>query len=265
MKIFLHELAVRWKSQTGWVVALILFMLLSIVKFDALSTDKAASEALLSQLPATMQAVFGMTGLDLATLSGYFGILFVYILLMLSIHAGMLGAGVLSDEEQDRTTEFLFVKPRTRAFIVTQKLLAGLVCLVLMWLVVMVSTRVSVIHIANNSSFLQDFWPFMIALAVVQLTMYFVGAFVAALMSNPRWPTRLVAIIVFITYLIFAFIKLVPNLTALKYFSLFCYFDAVDIITLHGVRAGYVVVCSILILLSIFGTYFFYSRRDLKV
>lgn len=247
------------------MIAIVVFMVLSVIKFDTLASDSAASQALLKQFPATMQAIFGMTGLDISTVSGYFGVLFIYILVILAIHAGMLGASLLTDEERDKTTEFLFVKPRSRARIVTQKLLAGFVYIAMLWVVVFLSTWMSTFHLTNIGNFMRDFWHFMWALAIVQATMYSLGVFVASLTTNHRLPTRTVAIFVFTSYIAFALVKLTATLDWLKYGSIFSYFDAADIIHSGSLQMVYVLVCLAVTVLGIVGTYVFYRRRDLNV
>lgn len=265
MNVFLNELRLRRKSQIGWTLSIIVFMALSVVKFSTLAQDAAASEALLNQFPPTVQAIFGMTGLNATTLSGYFGVLFIYILVILSVHAGMLGSGVLADEERDRTTEFLLVKPRSRAAIVTQKLCAGLVCITLLWGIVVVTTLIATLTLSDTGGFMHDFWHFMIGLGTVQITVFFLGSFAAALTKNPKLPTRLVAAAIFASYLLFALVKLAPNLEVLKYFSLFCYFDAVSIINDGRLQPLSIAVFAALALFGLIGTYFFYRRRDVNV
>lgn len=265
MNVFFQELRLRRKGQIGWVIAMIVFMILSVVKFDTLSSDSAASQALLKQFPSTMQAIFGMTGLDMSTVSGYFGVLFIYILVILAIHAGMLGASLLADEERDRTTEFLFVKPVSRSRVVTQKLLAGCVYIVILWVVVFLSTWLTTFHLTNIGNFMRDFWHFMGALAIVQATMYSLGVFVASLTTNYRLPTRVVAIFVFTSYIAFALVKLTATLDWLKYGSIFSYFDAADVIHRGSLQLIYVLVCLAVTALCIVGTYIFYRRRDLNV
>ena len=105
----------------------------------------------------------------------------------------------------------------------------------------------------------------MLALGLIQLTVFALGAFAASLTKNPKLPTRLVAIIVFVSYLIFALVKLAPNLSALKYFSLFCYFDAVNIINDGKLQPLSLAVFGALFVVGVVGTYIFYRRRDVSV
>jgi len=44
---------------------------------------------------------------------------------MAKIHASMIGAAIISKEERDKTTEFLFAKPVSRNEIITAKLFSG--------------------------------------------------------------------------------------------------------------------------------------------
>lgn len=264
MNVFWHELQARVKVQIGWVSAMLVFMVMSVAKFSTLSADTGASQALLQQFPATVQAIFGMTGLDLTTLSGYFGVLFIYILVILAIHAGMLGTSALNDEERDKTAEFLFVKPRSRARIMTPKLLVGVLYLILQWVTVGTSTVVAVSQVGSVGDFMQDFSNFMIALAVIQVTVFSIGVFVAAAMNNSRLPGKLVAIGVFASYLMFALVKLSPSLEWLKYGSIFCYFDAFSIISDGSLSKTYVIICLSAAGMSVIGAYYMFRRRDLQ-
>ena len=63
--------------------------------------------------------LLGFSDLDLSKVSGYYGMLFIYLLLMATIHAAMLGATIIAKEERDKTSEFLFVKPVSRSKVIT--------------------------------------------------------------------------------------------------------------------------------------------------
>jgi ABC-2 type transport system permease protein len=117
-----------------------LFIAASMVKYSAMATSQQATSDIFNQLPLGLQAVFGVGQLDFSKASGFYGMIFPYLLLMAAIHASMLGAVILSKEERDRTSEFLFVKPATRTQVVTSKLLAALSCVVLLNLVTWASS-----------------------------------------------------------------------------------------------------------------------------
>lgn len=264
MNIFLRELLNRRKAQIWWVVAVAVFMLLSITKFDALETNAAASEALLKQFPATMQAIFGMSGLNLTTVSGYYGVLFIYILIMFSIHAGMLGSSLLANEEQDRTSEFLFVKPRSRTSILVAKITAGMVCLAVLWSSMVICSVIATQGLGGDE-FHRDLGNYMTALAVVQLTFFSLGIALSASMKNSKIPSKVIALVVFASYFIYALVKMTPLLDWLQYLSIFSYFDAVRIIHDGSLDNYFMMVCMVVVLVCLATAVQRYTRRDLRV
>lgn len=265
MNIFLRELRARLKSTVGWVIAMAVFMAASVTKFNTLSQDASASQALLSQFPATIQAVFGMSGLDVSTISGYYGVLFLYLLVIVAVHAGLLGANLLADEERDRTTEFLLVKPRSRRAVMTPKILAGVVYLIVLWLVIVLSSLAGIKAVSSLGNFMHDFTIFMAGLAAVQIAMFSIGLSLAGALEHPKSAGRIVAIIIFGSYAIITLIKLVPSLDWLRYISLFGYFDAAQILKDGAVPLVSWVVMSVLVVLGLVVAYRGYERRDIGV
>ena len=68
--------------------------------------------------------------------------LFLYIAVMGAVHAVILGSELISKEERDKTSEFLYAKPVSRPTALTGKLLAGLTNLIVLNLVTLVSSFV---------------------------------------------------------------------------------------------------------------------------
>ena len=68
-----------------------------------------------------------MNGIDLATVLGYFGLVFLFVQLCLAIQAANYGFALVSVEEREWTADFLLAKPVGRSQIMTSKLLAALV------------------------------------------------------------------------------------------------------------------------------------------
>ncbi|MFL6561849.1 MAG: ABC transporter permease subunit [Bacillus sp. (in: firmicutes)] len=66
-----------------------------------------------------------MKGFMIHPISGYYSLLYIYLLLMATIHATMLGASIIAKEERGKKAEFLFVKPVSRNGIITAKLLVA--------------------------------------------------------------------------------------------------------------------------------------------
>ena len=113
-------------------------------KYAALSNTGDSINELMADMPSSLQAIMGIGSLDLATVDGYFGLLYLYLVIMASIHAAMLGATMISKEERDKTAEFLFVKPISRTTVITAKLGASIVIVIVFNLVTLLSSIVFV-------------------------------------------------------------------------------------------------------------------------
>lgn len=264
MNIFFQELRFRRLSTLIWSAVMVGFMYMSMAKYDALAKDAAASQQLMDAFPDTIKAVFGMTGLDIASVPGYFGICFIFIAVLLAIHGGLLGVSVVGHEETDRTTEFLYVKPRPRAHILIQKILAGFLLLIIVWAATSLGSIGSITHLATMAGFHHDFAWFLAAALVIHLTAYVIGVFAASSLRTTR-AERIIAIVVAAWYGLYVLAKLTPDLAWMHYGSLFSYFDAADILHSHSLKIHYVIGCLVASLALIILSYLMHERRDLCV
>ncbi len=265
MNVFWHELRLHRKGTLIWAISIFMMMLVSMAKYQQITQNGSQIvEAMLSSFPSTVQAIFGMDGLDLATVGGYYGVCFLLFAVVLAIHAALTGAGVLAEEEDDKTTEFLYVKPRRRASIITGKLVAGLLMLVTVWGAIVAGSILGITKFATFGDFTPDFWRMMIATAVIQLTFFTIGSLGAVASKRSQYGT-LISLAVFGSYFLYVIAKLAPNLAWLHYFSIFSWFDAVDILISHHLKPYYLIVSFVIAGVCLGLTYYCYSKRDLRV
>lgn len=265
MNVFLQELRLRRLSTIVWSVVMVAFMYLSMAKYDTLAKDAAASQQLMDAFPDTIKAVFGMTGLDLATVPGYVGICFIFIAVLLAVHGGLLGASVVGHEESDHATEFLYVKPRQRDSILTQKLLAGTCLIVIVWAATALGTYGSIVQFATMDGFFGDFTRFMLAALIIQVTTYAIGLFVASSIQRASKAERVVAVVIALWYSLHVLANLTPDIAWLHYGSVFSYFDAADILNAHALKSHYVIGCLGASIILVAMSYYFHRRRDLRI
>ena len=115
MNIFWREMKSHRKSLIFWSIGVFLMVVSGMGKYEAYSSQGQSINVLIADIPKSLKAVMGFSDVDLSKISGYYTILFVYILLMATIHAAMLGANIIAKEERDKTAEFLFTKPLLRS------------------------------------------------------------------------------------------------------------------------------------------------------
>ena len=144
MNIFIRELKANLKSLVIWCVITTLLILIAVAKFSAFANDPQMLKMLDSMPPALLDAL-SMRAFNLTTLSGFYGIMFIYFGLMGAIAAAMWGSDIISKEERDKTVEFSLVLPVSRSRVITAKALAALVnsiaFVLITWAVSLVAVR----------------------------------------------------------------------------------------------------------------------------
>lgn len=235
-----------------------------MAKYETITAQGgAAIQSMLASFPSTVQAVFGMSGLDLTTVGGYFGVCFLLIALTLCVHAGLLGASLIAQEEIDKTAEFLYVKPRSRRSILTAKLLAGVVILICVWAGATVGSIAGIQQFAHFGDFTPDFWLMMSAAALMQFFFFTIGACIATLVRNARGYGKYISIAIFGSYVMYVLAKLSATLVGVHYASVFSWFDAIDILATHTLKVHYLFICTLISIVALGIVYVRYPKRDI--
>ncbi len=265
MNVFIREMKANRKSLLVWSIGIFLLIASSMGKYAALSTSGQSINDLLEQMPKSLKAIMGLGTFDLSTVTGYYGVLFIYLVVMATIHAAMLGANIISKEERDKTTEFLFVKPISRNRIITSKLAASLINILILNFVTYVSSIVMVQKYSNGEAIFEDITMLMIGMFILQLIFLFMGTAIAAISKNPKASTSLTTGILLSTFILSVAIDINSRVENLKYLTPFKYFDAKNLLLDGGFDAVSIALSAVIIPVLFSITYVFYSKRDLNV
>ncbi len=264
MNIFLRELKANRKSIIIWSVCMFLLVVSGMSKYTAYSSGGDNNEVF-NKMPHTMKAILGIGSFDVTTISGFFALMFLYIELTAAIHAVLLGSGIIAKEERDKTAEFLMVKPVSRTTIVTSKLLAALVNVLILNLVSLFSSIVMVKTYNNGGDISGEVTMFILSMFIVQLVFLSLGTLLSASMKNPKASGSLATGILLGGYVIYIVTDLTDHLNALKVLSPFKYFSYEDIVNGKGLSSSAVIMSILLAAVFSALTYVFYRKRDLKV
>ncbi|WP_186669779.1 ABC transporter permease subunit [Sporosarcina sp. BP05] len=265
MNIFNREMRANRKSLIIWCVGILFIVGSGMAKYAALSNTGDSINKLMADMPSSLQALMGIGSLDLATVDGYFGLLYLYLVIMASIHAAMLGATMISKEERDKTAEFLFVKPISRTTVITAKLGASIVIVIVFNLVTLLSSIVFVDFFNTGDSVTAEVALLMGGMFMMQLLFLFLSAAVAAFVKNPKLSIPISTGILLSTFIMSVGIDLKSNLEGLKYVTPFKYYEAKNLLHDGGFDEGFVVLSLLLMVGSILTTYIFYRKRDLHI
>lgn len=265
MNVFMIELKANRKSLIIWCIAMLLMVGSGMSKYNVYATTGQSINDIMAQLPKVAQAIFGIGAFDLSKASGFYGLLFLYLILMTTIHAAMLGANIISKEERDKTTEFLMVKPISRDKIISAKLLAAFVNIVILNIVTLISSIVIVGYFSKGESVNSAIGLLMAGMFILQLMFMFIGTALAAVSKKPKTAPAVATGIILVAYLLSTAIDVNTKLEGLKYITPFKYFEAKNLIPSGGFEPVFLLLSVLIIAVCLSATYVFYRKRDLNV
>jgi len=265
MNVLIREMKANRKALIIWSIGMILLIASSMGKYAGLSASGQSINDLLAQMPQSLKAIMGMGTFDLTMATGYYGVLFIYVAMMATIHATMLGANIISKEERDKTAEFLFSKPISRNKIINSKLLASLVNILILNLVTFVSSVLMVQKYSKGEAVIGNITVLMVGMFILQLIFLFIGTAIAAVSKHPKTAPPLATGILLFTFMLSIAIDLNNRIENFKYLTPFKYFDAKNLMYARGFEPIYVILSVIIIAVLFRVTYIFYENRDLNV
>ncbi|MFD0621382.1 ABC transporter permease subunit [Paenibacillus sp. GCM10027629] len=267
MNLWIREMKAHRKSLILWCIGIVAMVGASMSKYAGLSMSGSGESMneLMADMPKSLQAVMGVGTFDLSKASGYYGAIFIYLLLMATIHAAMLGANILSKEERDKTAEFLLVKPISRSQMLTIKLLAALTQLVIFNLVMLGSSILLVNPYSHGESVNQDIMLLMVGMFLLQLLFLGIGLAIAGVSRYPKRAVSISTAILLITFILSIAIDISGNIDWMKYLTPFKYFDAKHVMYGGGLDGRFIGLTALILVGSLILTYVGYNKRDLHV
>ena len=262
-QVFFRELRSNWKAIIFWSIGTIILVWSSLLKYATISTTGQSVNDLLAQFPHMVQVIVGISGFDLTKISGFYGVAFMYIALLGTIHAVLLGSGIISKEERDRTSEFLFTKPISRYKVIISKMLAGVLNVVALNIVIAVSSLYFVNVYGKGENITNDILLLMAALLCLQVIFFFIGTALAAVVKKARVATSVATGVMLFTFVLAFIINLDEQLDYLKYLTPFKYFDAKTIMADGHLDGLYLGLTSAIIVFTVLLTFRAYQAKDL--
>jgi len=263
MNIFRHEFKMHLRSAIIWSVAVAALILIFVSMFSSFSDNAALLNEMMANFPEQLLTAFGMNGVDLATILGYFSLAFLFIQICLAIQAANYGFSLVSIEEREWTADFLLSKPVKRTQILTSKLLAVLVSLLITDVCIWVSTLVLINLFKGEATYeLRALLLLMLSIVPFQLFFLAVGLVVSLLVKRVRSVTPYAMALGFGMYVLSVFGDMLGE-SALELLTPFKHFEPRYIIQHQAYDLPLVLITVVVIVLALAGSYLLYTRRDI--
>jgi ABC-2 type transport system permease protein len=264
MNIFIRELKANLKSLVIWSVIITLLIMMAVAKFSAFAGDPEMLK-MLDSLPPAMLDALSMRAFNLTTLSGFYGIMFIYFGLMGGIAAAMWGSDIISKEERDKTVEFSLVLPVSRSRVITAKALAALVNCIAFVLITWVVSLVAVRSYNPDQAFHDYLALEMRAMFSIELIFLAIGLLLGCAMKQYKRSGSTAVAIILATYFMSIISGMQEKLDFLKYFTPFKYFDAGELFRSGKMNGTYLLLTAAIIVVCVAAAYWFYNKRDLYI
>ncbi|MBC7075285.1 MAG: ABC transporter permease subunit [Syntrophomonadaceae bacterium] len=262
MNIFAQELKMSAISMIYWTTALILLVFVFMFMYPPISKDIAVFESILNNFPISLRRALGITTLDLSEVLGFYGFIFVYILLIGSVYAMKSGISVLSEEIRSKTADFLLVKPVSRSTIVNAKILSVLTNLGIQNILFI--TLSCLIVNAYKQDSLDAAALVLINASLIQVQLFFValGLFLSVVIKKIKTVLPITLGVVFAFFVIQLLNQSLDD-PKLAYITPFAYFDVGQIIQNSSYDFSFLVTNFVIITVLTVLTYLIYQRQDI--
>ena len=262
--IYLNEVRQRLRSVAQWGLGLAAVHFIYLAFYPAFAEQTAMLHAFLQQLPPEYLAAFGLNGVDLSRVLGYYSMIFLFVQIILAVQASRYGFDLLTAEERDRTADFLLTRPVSRGQVFSAKLLAALTALGLTWAVTWASAwgSIALFHAGH------PYDPRLLALILVSVVPFqgfflTVGAVLSLTLPRIRHSLPYALGLAFGMYFLGAVSNLQGEASPLEGLTPFKTFDPAGVVLHGGYETGPVALMIALSLLALAGAFVRFTRRDI--
>ena len=261
MTVFKHELRQGRSALIIWTAAISFMLGICIVIYPEMSTQMGDISAMFADMGSFSQA-FGMDRINFGEFLGFFGVECGNVLgLGGAFFAALLGISALAKEEKEHTAEFLLTHPVSRTRVITEKLCAVIVQIVIMNLAVIAVTALSVL-IIGEAAYIKTFALLFLSFFLMQLEVAAVTFGISAFLRRGSLGIGLGLAAVF--YFMNIVANLIDETKFLKYITPFGYTESADIIADGALNGGYLAVGMALAAIGVILAFWKYGRKDIS-
>ncbi|MGN1001871.1 MAG: ABC transporter permease subunit [Oscillospiraceae bacterium] len=261
MTLVKHELRQGRGALVIWTAAIAFLMVICILLFPEMKAEMDAVSDMFASMGA-FSAAFGLDRVSFGTLGGFYAVECGNILgLGGAFFAALLGVTALAKEEKERTAEFLLIHPVSRARVVTEKLLAVLLQLLVMNAAILGLSLASIALVGEDIPW-RGLLLLHLAFFLLQVELACVCFGLSAFLRGSGLGVGLgLAALLY-------FLNIIANLSDkagfLKYITPFGYAEGADIMAGGELDAGLVLLGLLYAALGVAAAYRHYGKKDIR-
>ena len=262
--MFKREMKINLKSFIIWTSILIgLFLVVFLMYPSIIDNDNMQMmDEMMAMFPEEVLKAFNM---DISSIDTAFGWLktegFVFVLLITGIYSGILGSNILLKEESDKTIEYLNSVPVSRKKIVANKILCGVLYIILMIVTVGVF---NFIGLRLSGDFDKKSYLLLSITPIFSSIVIFAACLFLSTFTHKTKKTLGISLgIVFASYFLKIISEIGESTEFLKYISIFTLADIRNVIMKISINPLMVVLSVGITVVFIIFTMIHYERKEL--
>lgn len=262
LTVYKHEMKTNLKSLLIWTFSVAGLCFACILLFSTMEENMGDMAESFSKMGAFSDA-FGMNKLSIATLEGF------YAAEVGTVHslggamfAAIISSIMLSKEEDGHTSEFLFSMPISRGRVVSAKFLC-VISNIFVFNILCIGMYLLGFFILDEGIMINRFFLYHFMQLVMQIEIACVCFGISACMRKNKLGIGLGGVLFFYAFDLMA--RVIPDLGDFKVVSPFSYANAADIFSTGEISVFATIIGIIMIVLSLVGAYYIYTKKDLAV
>jgi len=248
-----------------WIIVITLLITFTMSVYQSFVENRTKVMGMLTLVPKGALQFKGISNVnDLISVLGFYAVNnVIYMMVLGSIFAMVLGSNILLKEEYNKTAEFLLTKPLTRSEVFFSKLAVVFLHVIILNMVTASAGFISMKLVQKDPFSLNAF--LILTLYTLLLNMLFgaAGLFMSNLVKRPRPITTLGIGLVLFLYFIFTLSKITESATRIGYISPFRYVSMEVTSPSYHLETGNVLYFAGFILLLTGISYRLFCRKDI--
>lgn len=263
MNIFKLEFKKKFKSMLIWTAAILAWALIVIAFIPTLVEEGHTFADMIEDMGAFAQ-VLGIETETLSTVIGIIGMYFGMLLIVFGIQSANYGFGLVTIEESELTADFLISKPVTRSKILTSKILASLVIMLITCTIYTIVSYYAVVVVSGDYEVNKKALLLILCSAFfVQLFFFAVGLLISLFLKKVKSVTPFSMGLVFGMFILDAFARSF-DIEIVKYFNPLSFFETSTIAKEVSYDTTFFILNLCIVIVSIAVSYLLYQKRDIK-
>ncbi len=262
MNVFRFEFKQTIRSSLIWGGGLILFLVMFMSFYPVYASEIEVIKPMFERIPEILLKSMGVHIDTLFTALGFYSFILMYLQLMATMQAIMLGLGIVGKEVRLKMSDFLLTKPMTRASILIQKCLAVFTHIGITWLVLSILSYVMLISVTTEPLNIKAFILFTGSTLMLQVMFAGLGILIAVLVRKLKSIVGVGLSVVF-TLFVMNLMQAILDEPWLRYFSPFQWFEKSYIFYNKSYEWPLVGMWALVTLVSLVGAYVVFTRKDI--